>query len=517
MEHRISDLMENFADDRVDLADPHITGARRMKTMTLERLGLVPEKKHKSWGRTLLMAAAAACLLAVSALAVYHISLQDRTLDRDLGEDIFGEAIVQYSAVAGPAESPETGTGTEAPLSGTAEYMAEAELLAYLESHTETMDATRLLPQDHFARLYGLGYDFFAEKLEEIAEKYDLRLLQQNAFANSLPELYELLGTDAFLAVTEEACRATVYDDGSFVANLSLLLPGGGDCNMNFYRAAKGSFTSFFLLGDAPDTYTCESYETASGQIVDLAWSDDDALLFAELDSCYITAELGYNTVGAEPVAFDMDDLKALANGIDFALLDSLDTEAIAPVVAEKYNEFWAEYRATASDPSEKAQAVLADLGNYSLAAVPAELSRYHSQIRDYADSADSLWTFLHPGGSHAEVNRAWELDGEVITNYVYFSYIRYWADEAQTASAVRENHDEVKAEREACGFAEMADLEINGCDGYYYRDTGLRSTNSLALVWVDEEANLEFRLHLPGDWSLEDAMELAESMVCLD
>ena len=67
---------------------------------------------------------------------------------------------------------------------------------------------------------------------------------------------------------------------------------------------------------------------------MDLAWSDDDALLFAELDICYITAELGYNTVGAEPVAFDMDDLKALADSIDFALLDSLDTEAIAPVVA---------------------------------------------------------------------------------------------------------------------------------------------------------------------------------------
>ncbi len=529
MEHRISDLMESFADDKVELADPRITSARRVKEQTLQRLGLAPAKKaHRTWGRTLLIAAAAVCLLAASALAVYHIGLQDHILDPDHGENIWGEAIVQYSAVAGSTDRSASADSSEAPLSGTPEYLAEAELLAYRRSHTEAMDATRLLPQDHFARLYGLGYDFFAEKLEELADKYGLRLWLQNAYTQSLTEFYALLGTEAFVPAAEDACTAAVYDDGSFEVNLRLLLPDGSDCNLNFYRAAKGSFSDFLILGNAPETYTYESYVTRSGQRLDLAWSDDDALIFAELENCYVTAELGYGALKAayllpegeenKASSLTLDDLKTIADSIDFAALDALDGDAIASVVAEKFDAFWAEYRATETAPSEKAQAVLEELGSYSLSAVPAELTRYHSQILDYEDSADSLWTHLHPGGSHAQVILSWEPDGEVIRNYVSFGYVRYWADEAQTLSYVRENYEEEKAERESYNFAEMADLTINGCEGYYYRDVGeAYSANSLTLIWLDEGANLEFSLHLPGDWALEDALELAESMIRLD
>ena len=504
MEHRISDLLENFSDDRVELDDPRVTSARRVKAMTMERLGLAPAKKtRRRWSRTLLIAAAAMVLLGASALAVYTMSLSDRALDLSHGEDVAGEAIVQYSAAA--------------PLSHTPEYMAEAELMAYLDSFTEARDATRLLPLDHYARrLYGLGYDFFAEKLEELADKYGLRLLQAAAYRQSAEELYALLGTEAFLPAAEDDCTASVYDDGSFEVNLRLALPGGGDGNLNLYRAARGSFTDFYLLGDAPETYVCESYATQTGLRLDLAWSEDDALIFAELDSCYITAELGYNPVGAEPADFGMEGLKAIADSIDFAALDALDTDAIAARVTREYDQTWADYRAAETTPSEKAKAVLEELGHYSLSAVPADLTRHSSEIWGYEDSADSLWTHQHPGGSHAEVILGWEPDGETITNYVYFNYIRYRADEAGTVSCVRESFEEEKAEREAQGFAEMEELTVNGCEGYYFRDVESNS-NSLALIWLDEEADLEFRLHLPGSWALEDALTLAQSMVRLN
>ena len=517
--------MKDFADDRVELANPHITSARRVKARTMERLGLAPEKARRPvWPRTLVIAAAAVCLLAASALAAYHFGLQDRVLITDHGDYVLGETIVQYSAVAGPAD--EGSREAEAPLSHTPEYMAEAELLEYRETHTEAFDATRLLPQDHFARLYGLGYDFFAEKLEELADTYDLRLRQAVAYCQSLTDFYALLGTEPFLNAAADEGNASVYDEGSFEVNLRLLLPDGSDYNLNFYRAAKGSFTNFLILGGAPETYTYESYVTEEGIRLDLAWSEDDALIFAELENCYITAELGYGPILAshllpegegEGVEVTMEDLKAVAESINFSALEALDTAAIGQRVTQEYELLWAEYRASETAPSEKAEAVLEELGSYTLSAVPAELVRHHSDIRSWEDNEDNLWVHMHPGCNFAEVSHFWEPDAEVITNYVSFRYVRCWADEERSDSYTRENFDEEKAERAAGNYAEMADLTVNGCEGYYYRDTGLRSTNTLGLVWLDEGADLEFSLLLPGDWALEDAVELAESMTCLD
>lgn len=190
-------------------------------------------------------------------------------------------------------------------------------------------DRDVLLDTDSPYRYYGLGYQGLAGRLDTVAEEYGLRLYESQTLTNSVTEFYELLALEPFMAAEPsyaEGCSGTVYDDGSFDLS-AVTLPAaetgaGTDVAVSVFRAVKGSFSDFLLLGDAPESYVYESYETASGVTVDAALGLSSSFLFAEPDGCYVSVLInGGSDPGEYLPALDMADIQAVADSIDFAAL----------------------------------------------------------------------------------------------------------------------------------------------------------------------------------------------------
>ena len=110
MKQRISDLMENYRDGELDLAPPPLD-MDRVRAMTMARIDR-PRRK-KTLGRTariVLIAAALAAALSVTAYAVYQRTMAARALHVSDGGTVY------YSAVGAAGEQEATAAPTEAPM-----------------------------------------------------------------------------------------------------------------------------------------------------------------------------------------------------------------------------------------------------------------------------------------------------------------------------------------------------------------------------------------------------------------
>ena len=272
MKQRISDLMENYRDDSLDLAPPPLD-MERVKAMTMARIG--QPRRKKTLGRTariILIAAALAAALSVTAYAVYQRTMADRALRVDESRDA-----AYYSAVGAAGEPAETTAPTEAPgaadalpmmtkngdegysaVGGSVEYQAarEWETWYWDEIRSIGFDVRNALEYDDpLCRNYGILNGALAEKLCGLAEKYGLALWQCSCITDSTEELFTILGAEPFLPCIRDDyyCNHRVCDDGGFMANfLNVTRPdGGGQVYVSLYRAMKGTFSDFFLLGDA--------------------------------------------------------------------------------------------------------------------------------------------------------------------------------------------------------------------------------------------------------------------------
>lgn len=77
IEYRISELMDNYDDERVTLPNSDITTPERIEQLVMQKLGAASGKKAapRHIGRALLIAAAVTVLLAAAAFAAYRFTL----------------------------------------------------------------------------------------------------------------------------------------------------------------------------------------------------------------------------------------------------------------------------------------------------------------------------------------------------------------------------------------------------------------------------------------------------------
>lgn len=327
MEHRISDLMESFADDRVELAEPRITRARRMKAMTLERLGLTPAKKTRPLGRTLLIAAVTAALLILSAFGIYQYEMGLRLFRTHSRNGLWDHFIVErYSpvgAIGKEAESPEA-------------LAWQAWQTYFWGEHEEDWDVH--LPQDSPYRAYAIGWEGTARKLQSLADEYGLRLYQALPVTNWLEDFYEQLGCQPFMPLEDAeknsdlpfGCVGEVYSDGSFqLYGVTTRLSDGREIVVHVHRAVRGSLCHFELDGDEPEDYLCESH-TASGAAVTLALGPETSFVFAELHSGWVTITVSGGSAPERPGTelITMQDLQYIADSVDFEILDAISAPA---------------------------------------------------------------------------------------------------------------------------------------------------------------------------------------------
>lgn len=499
MEFNITELMGDYIDHEFSPVEDRDASIERIKAMTMNKLNRGQKKPVRKLGRMLLIAAVLVAVLAVAAVAVYQYSMADRVVENaEIRTTEAGDVRFDYSAVG--YNTAEGGS----PMETIPEYMAYVELEAYNQEN-KTHDARELLPyEDPHRACYGYGYQPMADKIDEIAAKYGLRIWQQQVFVGSAEELCTLLGIESFGVVEDDRCSASVYDDGGFELRGYCLAeqPGVG---LNLNRAMKGTLSTFYLMGYDPADYTYESYTTASGVTVDLAFHEKDAKIFADMETCYVSAEVWELQ--------SMEELRSVADSIDFAALDSTDGDGVASAVAVLY----AEQNSAVSvgkNTAEKAEEVFALLGDRSLPIVPDGYYLYNVVCYAPADSLNTLWKEFNDG-CFAEIFMSYhQVDSEEDT--ISIKYARYWADEERTVSSTEEQFEAMKLsvqedhEWDPNFTSELTECTVGEYDAFYYYSP---KNGFIKLCWMDTESDLFYDLSASDSFAPETLIALAESV----
>ena len=285
-------------------------------------------KHRKQVSKKLVTLAAVVALLAVlSTVAV--------------ASDLFGlrswllpkKTTVQVPDGQGYLEPVEVDAITLSGYTDTPEGRATAEWNAFLDGY-DTMaaaqDADRNPGQlDSKYALYQVYNREMADKLDEIVEKYGLKLHTEMIDAYEHPEamedVQEALGDN-------QAYSAYFFEDGSLHYDGEYDLPNYGKVDYQFDRYVRGTFNEVILnVGDV-SAYEEWTYRTACGQAVTLALGPAKALLLADLGDSFVTLNVlaGTDTDPADIFSsgpISAVDLETLADSFDFTKL----TPAIPP------------------------------------------------------------------------------------------------------------------------------------------------------------------------------------------
>lgn len=551
---RFSDLMNEYRDDEYDLPDRGYVDPERIRSMTaakvaaLRKTDPVPirEKKRRHVLRTVLLAAAFATLLSVTAYAVYQRTMADRVLEGGVTETADdGSAIVQYSAVGGgntetssaPAPTGAEQYATYSDEKGTyyssvgknREYEAQKEWTAFFFGRDCPLEARDLLDySDPHRLIYGVGYGVLAEKLDAIAEKYGLRLMRSVAMLDTEQEFFDTLTLDSFYPVAEDADgRHTfqVFDDGSFQASgLSMALPGSETVlGFNVFRAVRGTLTDFLVLGGDPALADFETYTAASGTEVDIALEDTGSFLFADMENCHVT----FWFYDGRREGLTLADLEAVADSVGFAALDEINVPAVAQNVEAGMEQNMRDNPGHYREVTGKVRQVYAELGDYSLEGLLPEGWRfevsYANAVEDIVDYMDGLDQRPAPGPAdyydNINLNYAPE-DGESYATggSVTLTYERFWGDPdravIRNAQAFHDRRETSITQPIGCGEEDLIFCSVGGFDAYYVLcgDFGGRvDARDAYLTWYDTDRQLLFTLSAPmPEFSVQDTLALA-------
>lgn len=276
--------------------------------------GKAARSKWSMWNRRTVIAACILCLililtLPVAAIAANWFGLRDLLLPPKAGETIGGNRCVISLA----------------DYQGSPEWQALAEWKEFLEGYDRDdvlQQATGNRLDASFARYscYMVHSREMADKMDELAGKYDLKLHSASYDLQKYPELLEPCG--GFLG-EGYGYGGYMYEDGTFQMDGSMELVTGM-WDFQLLRSVRGSFHDAMLdIGDVAD-YQEWRYKAACGITVTLALGPDKALVLADLEDCFVTVSV-YSIIQPVPAGADegvtQADLEALADGLDFAAL----------------------------------------------------------------------------------------------------------------------------------------------------------------------------------------------------
>ena len=163
--------------------------------------------------------------------------------------------------------------------------------------------------------LYGVYTQDMADKLEEIIQKYGLKL-HTDINVVSQEELVFRVGGD-FMQDGLIRYWAFIYEDGTFGFDGDIELQDYGTVDYQFMRMVKGTFNEEVLhIGDVSDYQEFE-YVTSGGERVSCALGSDKALIYMDSESCFILM----NVMGGSNCGVTGSVLEDIADSIDFALL----------------------------------------------------------------------------------------------------------------------------------------------------------------------------------------------------
>lgn len=156
-----------------------------------------------------------------------------------------------------------------------------------------------------------------ADKLEEIVQKYNLKLHTENDVINQ-NELENYVG-GKFLGKDLDFSMGYpyLYENGTFHFDGVAMYGESGSIWFQFRRSVKGTFDEVALPIGSIDEYQEFRYIAACGEPVVLALSAGKSLIFADFDQCFILL----NFLGGSENGMTEEVLKEIADEIDFTVL----------------------------------------------------------------------------------------------------------------------------------------------------------------------------------------------------
>lgn len=282
--------------------------------------------------RVALIAAVIAALLAVTAVASGVLGLKSRLV---------------------PAETPAETADPRLPerrdhislngLAGSNEYLACSEWLSFCDYYEEQMareclaagkeaeawkDSFHAFAQNQaekdICRIYGAWDETMFKRLNEISQRYDLRLLTDITYAPSQSYLFETTGLSPYIRGVERYdydLGSFLFEDGSF-KDESTLSVNGEQYAYTLTCIHTGVLYPFSL--ELPTGAQCREWEHVSpeGITLDMALFDNEGsnnlIIFCNSEDMYVTLSLRWSGGTAEE-AYARAEL--LADCFDFAVL----------------------------------------------------------------------------------------------------------------------------------------------------------------------------------------------------
>ncbi len=255
-------------------------------------------------GRVLVLAAVFATLLALAltAVAANWLGLWDLLLPLKTQVNPSWQESLQSQQT----EDNITLTG----VFGTPEWQAAAEWQIFLEGYqTSAEDNSVFLP--------GSSYDYYrvydetmARKLEDLTERFSLKL-HTDMMDIDAEELFRQLGG---ALLPDDRGSGYLYEDGSFLLEGNIRLPGYGALKYQIFRAVRGSFTDIFLAIGEISRWQEWTVTAADNRNVTLALSEQRGLILAELEDCVVTVNVLGGNVSRET-------MESLADQLAFSVL----------------------------------------------------------------------------------------------------------------------------------------------------------------------------------------------------
>lgn len=188
------------------------------------------------------------------------------------------------------------------------EYDADGSILKEIGNDSTAFD------EDYFC--YTVYTQEMADKLNEIADKYNLKLLKSIETAYTPEDLLQLIGYGRFIKNTESMFNVIdggyVYNEGSF--HIDGRFSGEVTYQLSCYK--KGNINQTYLTIGNADSYSESSYITKDGTEVNLAIGQEKTLIMLDTGDKFILVNIlkGYNSITIENV-------KAMADTFEFSML----------------------------------------------------------------------------------------------------------------------------------------------------------------------------------------------------
>jgi hypothetical protein len=288
----LNEAFQYVSDDLLDIAEQ-------------EKAAQKSRRKRAAWVR---YAAAAACIclviaLPVSAAANNWFGIRDLWLSNSNDDD----ALI---SLAGYQGSPE------------AEALREWN--DFLKNYDTGHEILNALGNGVFVAegredwsMYGVYSYEMGEKLDEIAEKYGLKLHSEVNFVD-YEELIYCVGS-----FMDASGGGYIYEDGSFQFEGDAELADFGTVDFQLMRRVKGTFDETYLNVGQLEDYEEWQYVTSGGEPVLLEiGSQQTSLIFTEGEECFIAI----NVLAGLEDGLTKSGLQELADKIDFTVLKNVQT-----------------------------------------------------------------------------------------------------------------------------------------------------------------------------------------------